>query len=88
MRRLLTAVGLNVVLGIPGVVPIALTYHWLNDPEFVSKLLLFPIAGLAVGIWCLLNWGLWRRELVPAWSYWPACVVAFFLPSLALIAFL
>ncbi|MGX6604509.1 hypothetical protein ACWKSP_20590 [Micromonosporaceae bacterium Da 78-11] len=79
------AVGLNLVLGIPGVIPVVLTGHWLNDPKFVSKVLLFPIVGLAIGIWALLNWGLWQPELVPAWSYWPACAVAFFLPTLVLL---
>ncbi|GGX25546.1 hypothetical protein [Streptomyces lomondensis] len=92
------ALGANVLLGIPGVVPIWLLYFlaasWLSGPEPTDDdpmVLWLPIAAVIVGpyvmLWSAVNRSLARRSSLTPRTYWPLSALATFVPTTGLILY-
>ncbi|MDO0912088.1 hypothetical protein QQM39_14920 [Streptomyces sp. DT2A-34] len=97
-RRWQMALGANVLLGIPGVIPIWLLWflaaNWLSGPEPTDNdpmVLWLPIAAIIVGpyamLWWSVNRSIRRRSVLTPRTYWPLSALATFLPSMALIIY-
>lgn len=95
-RRWPTAVGANLLLGIPGVVPIWLLWflasNWVTGPEPEENdgmalwlVIIVPIVGLYALLWCAANRALARRTSLAARNYWPLSAVGTSLPTVMLI---
>jgi len=97
-RRWPVALGANVLLGIPGVVPIWLLWflaaNWASGPEPTDNdpmVLWLPIAAIIVVpyvlLWSAVNRSIRRRSSLTPRTYWLLSALATFLPSAALIIY-
>jgi hypothetical protein len=85
----------NVLLGIPGIVPIWLLWFLAasrHDPEPTENdgtalwlVIIAPVVGLYMLLWWSANSALARRTSLAARNYWMLSVVSTFLPALTLI---
>ncbi|WSM14263.1 hypothetical protein OHB49_20755 [Streptomyces sp. NBC_01717] len=96
IRRWPAALGANLLLGIPGVVPFWLLWYlassWLTGPpaeENDGMALWLPIAAVVVGpyilLWMAVNRAVARRSSLTPPTYWLLSVLATLLPITALI---
>lgn len=95
IRRWPMTVGVNLLLGIPGVVPIwllwFLTANWIhpepteNDGTALWLVIVVPVVGLYALLWSVTNRALARRTSLAARSYWLLSVTGTLLPTTALI---
>ncbi|MEV6613894.1 hypothetical protein AB0N31_08450 [Streptomyces sp. NPDC051051] len=90
-----TALGANLLLGIPGVVPIWLLWFLAasrydpepteNDGMALWLVIIAPVVGLYVLLWWTANSALARRTSLSAQTYWLLSGVGTFLPTIALV---
>nr|WP_171109789.1 MULTISPECIES: hypothetical protein [Streptomyces] len=95
IRRWPTALGVNLLLGIPGVVPIWLLWFLAasrhnpepteNDGMALWLVIIVPVVGLYTLLWWTANTALARRTSLAAQHYWLLSVAGTFLPTLTLI---
>ncbi|MFI9203035.1 hypothetical protein [Streptomyces sp. NPDC053048] len=103
-KRSATAVVVNLLLGIPGVVPVWLLWYFAvnwplaaigwSDPEPTENDGTLP--GLLVGVlllglfvlWWLINRSVRRRTTLDARLYWPVSAVATLVPTFVLMVVL
>ena len=95
IRRWPATVGVNLLLGIPGVVPIWLLWflaaNWIdpepteNDGMALWLVIVVPVVGLYALLWLVTNRALARRTLLSARSYWLLSVVGTLSPTTALV---
>lgn len=97
-RRWAAALGANLLLGIPAVVPVWLLWFlassWVTGPTpeendgmgvwvVIAAVVVIPFALL----WSAVNRSLARRSSLAPRTYWPLSVLATLLPTLALIIY-
>ncbi|NUP22483.1 MAG: hypothetical protein HOZ81_41755 [Streptomyces sp.] len=94
--RWYTALGVNLLLGVPAVVPIwllwFLTANWAgprepteNDGMALWLVVIVPIVALYLLLWSAANRPLARRTSLDARGYWSLSILATLLPTAALI---
>ncbi|WP_308439641.1 hypothetical protein [Streptomyces spinoverrucosus] len=86
---------MNLLLGMPAVVPIWLLWFlaasWHNpeptenDGMALWLVIIVPVVGLYTLLWCTANRALARRTSLAAQNYWLLSVTGTFLPTLTLI---
>jgi TRAP-type mannitol/chloroaromatic compound transport system permease small subunit len=97
-RRWQVALGANVLLGIPGVIPIWMLWFlaasWTSGPESTDNdpmVLWLPIATVIVVpyvmLWLSVNRSIARRSSLAPRTYWWLSALATFLPTTALIIY-
>ncbi|MEU8650223.1 hypothetical protein [Streptomyces sp. NPDC048737] len=90
-----TALGANLLLGIPGVVPIWLLWFLAasryapepteNDGMALWLVIIAPVVGLYMLLWWTVNSTLARRTSLAAQNYWLLSGVGTFLPTITLV---
>ncbi|MEU0228155.1 hypothetical protein ABZ177_27900 [Streptomyces sp. NPDC006284] len=97
-RRWQAALGANVLLGVPGVIPIWILWFlaasWTSGPEATDNdpmVLWLPIAAVVVVpyvlLWLSVNRALARRSSLTSRTYWWLSALATFVPTTALIIY-
>ncbi|MEU5756811.1 hypothetical protein [Streptomyces sp. NPDC047829] len=97
-RRWQAALGANVLLGVPGVIPIWILWFlaasWTSGPEATDNdpmVLWLPIAAVVVVpyvlLWLSVNRALARRSSLTSRVYWWLSALATFVPTTALIIY-
>ncbi|MFF8096964.1 hypothetical protein [Streptomyces sp. NPDC016675] len=92
------ALGANVLLGVPGVIPIWILWFlaasWTSGPEATDNdpmVLWLPIAAVVVVpyvlLWLSVNRALARRSSLTSRTYWWLSALATFVPTTALIIY-
>ncbi|GAA2336557.1 hypothetical protein OKJ48_17245 [Streptomyces kunmingensis] len=95
LRRWPTPLVLNLLLGIPGVVPIWLLWYLIsnwtdpapteNDGMALWLVIIVPVVGLYALLWWFPNRALARRTTLTAQNYWLLSAAGTLLPTAALI---
>ncbi|WP_028799255.1 hypothetical protein [Streptomyces sp. 142MFCol3.1] len=95
IRRWPTALGVNLLLGVPGVVPIWLLWflaaNWShpepteNDGMALWLVIILPIVGLYTLLWWTANRALARRTSLAARTYWLLSAMGTFSPTVTLV---
>ncbi|MEV0503279.1 hypothetical protein AB0I84_37570 [Streptomyces spectabilis] len=96
IRQWYTAFGINVLLGIPAIVPIWMLYFiialWTQiagaeygDDSSAALVIFGPIAAACAVLWWLANRPLARRTQLGQLSYWLLALTGTFLPTAAII---
>ncbi|MCF4138377.1 hypothetical protein L1856_19180 [Streptomyces sp. Tue 6430] len=90
-----TALGVNLLLGIPGVVPIWLLWFLAasrydpepteNDGMVLWWVIIAPVVGLYLLLWWTANSALARRTALSARNYWLLSGAGTFSPTIALV---
>lgn len=88
-------VGMNLLLGIPGIVPFWLLWFlaasWRNPPPTENDgmalwlVIVVPIVGLYTMLWWAANRALVRRMSLARQTYWLLSALGTFMPTIALI---